>query len=223
MIEEARKQANIESIIRKALPDVNADAKPAEVQSDWYATFFNKCPLVSDEQMQSVWANILAWEANAPGSYSKRTLSIVENLDKSDGERFEQTCSFAVRIEGELSLLIFEFGAPYSERGITTQLLAHLESIGLVSYDPFAGFRRCFSKRELTAEYLGTPFRIELNKNTFGKPVQMGLVLLTESGQQVSNLFDAEPMPDFLELLSKKWSAGIGLHRIIVSSADAAQ
>lgn len=64
--EEAKKQANIEAITLKALPDVKPEAKTEGVEDDWIANFFDKCRLISDEQMQSLWARILAGEANSP-------------------------------------------------------------------------------------------------------------------------------------------------------------
>jgi hypothetical protein len=64
--EEAKKQHNIEAITLKALPDIKSDSLPENVEDDWIANFFDKCRLISDEQMQSLWARILAGEANSP-------------------------------------------------------------------------------------------------------------------------------------------------------------
>ncbi|MCI0475283.1 MAG: DUF2806 domain-containing protein, partial [Anaerolineales bacterium] len=40
MIEEAKKQDNIETITRKALGDVKDDARPGEIEDDWITHFF---------------------------------------------------------------------------------------------------------------------------------------------------------------------------------------
>src|SRR4051812_35072101 len=62
--EETRKQVNMENILRGADPLLSETAKPADIESDWIANFFEKCRLVSDEQMQTIWSRILANEAN---------------------------------------------------------------------------------------------------------------------------------------------------------------
>jgi hypothetical protein len=82
--EEAKKQHNIESITLKALPDLEPDANPDQMDDDWIANFFDKCRLISDEQMQSLWARILSGEANSPGKFSKRTVNVVAGLDKPE-------------------------------------------------------------------------------------------------------------------------------------------
>jgi hypothetical protein len=92
--EEAKKQHNIEAITLKALPDVSPESRPEDVEDDWIANFFDKCRLISDEQMQSLWARILAGEANSPGKFSKRTVNLVGSLDKSDAMLFSQLCGF---------------------------------------------------------------------------------------------------------------------------------
>ena len=64
--EQANLQNNMESIIRLALPEVNEQAKPEQIENDWVINFFDKCRLISDEEMQVLWARILASEANSP-------------------------------------------------------------------------------------------------------------------------------------------------------------
>src|ERR1039458_6537682 len=104
--EEARKQHNIESITIKALPDVNPESRPEDMEDDWIANFFDKCRLISDEQMQSLWARILAGEANAPGKFSKRTVNLLGSLDKEDATLFSKVCGFTLLI-GQLVPFIY--------------------------------------------------------------------------------------------------------------------
>jgi hypothetical protein len=58
--EEGKKQKNIEDITAEALPKLNDTAKPEEIENDWLANFFEKCKLISDKEMQSLWASLLA-------------------------------------------------------------------------------------------------------------------------------------------------------------------
>lgn len=92
--EEEKKQANIENITAKALPLLEEGAEPQKVENDWITNFFEQCRIVSDEEMQQLWAKVLAGEANTPGSYSKRTVNFVASLDKQDAILFAKLCGF---------------------------------------------------------------------------------------------------------------------------------
>ncbi len=52
--QEARKQANVESITAQAASQLDASAKTENLEEDWIAHFFDKCDKVSDEDMQSL-------------------------------------------------------------------------------------------------------------------------------------------------------------------------
>ena len=65
--EEAQRQKNMEDITAKALPELNAEATPDSIENDWLVNFFDKSRIVSDNEMQVLWARVLAGEANAPG------------------------------------------------------------------------------------------------------------------------------------------------------------
>jgi hypothetical protein len=52
--EEGKKQKNIEDITGKALPQLEENSKPDEVENDWITNFFDKCRLISDDEMRDV-------------------------------------------------------------------------------------------------------------------------------------------------------------------------
>ena len=74
--EEMTKQLNMESITEKAILHLNDDANPDAMENDWITNFFDKCRTVSDDDMQELWARILAGEANNPGAFSTYERSI---------------------------------------------------------------------------------------------------------------------------------------------------
>ena len=127
--EEAKKQNNIEAITVKALPDINPEARPEDVENDWIANFFDKCRLISDEEMQSLWARILAGEASSPGKFSKRTVNLVGSLDKSDATLFSKLCGFVFMVAGPTAV-VFDFNHKiYNDVGVNFGSLSHLESV----------------------------------------------------------------------------------------------
>jgi hypothetical protein len=92
--EEAKKQSNMEAIIKNALPLLEDKSAPQNVADDWITNFFDKSRIVSDKDMQQLWSRLLAGEANAPGAFSKRTVNLLADLDKSDAELFIRLCGF---------------------------------------------------------------------------------------------------------------------------------
>ncbi len=93
--EEGKKQENIEDITEEAIPLLNENSTPENIEDDWMANFFDKCRIVSDKELKSIWSKVLAGEANTPNSFSKRTVNLLASLDKSDAELFTSLCGFS--------------------------------------------------------------------------------------------------------------------------------
>lgn len=87
--EQTRDQENIENVTRKAIPHLKENSKPADLEEDFIRLFFDKVRLISDEEMQEVWAKVLAGEANRKGSFSPTTLRIISEIDKKIASDFE--------------------------------------------------------------------------------------------------------------------------------------
>lgn len=98
---ESQKQENLESIIDQASPDIEADAKPEDVDDDFLFEWAERAGKVSDKEMQSLWARLLAGEINAPGSFRKSVLHTVSILEKEDANQFVALCRF-----------VFNYGEP---------------------------------------------------------------------------------------------------------------
>src|SRR6266851_9550362 len=126
LLEEGKKQKNMEDITQKALPELNADSKPEGLDDDWVTNFFDKCRLVSDDEMQGLWSRVLAGEANAPGTYSKRTVNFLSDLDKSDAELFTHLCGFGWMIGNVVPLIYDEQHEIYNTRDINFNSVIHL-------------------------------------------------------------------------------------------------
>ena len=132
--EEAQRQKNMEDITEKALPQLGEKATPDSVENDWLVNFFDKSRIVSDNEMQELWSRVLAGEANAPGTYSKRTVNFLSDLDKADAELFAKLCGFGWMM-GRVVPLVFDVQAEiYNKHGINFNSLSHLESIGLIQF-----------------------------------------------------------------------------------------
>jgi len=205
VVEEAKKQDNIEKITEKAIPQLEDTATPQEVEDDWITNFFDKCRIISDDQMQSLWAKVLSGEANSPGSYSKRTVNFLGSLDKADANLFTLLCGFGWFL-ADVVPLIFNVSAPiYNDNGINFNSLTHLDDIGLVSFNNISGFKRIGFPKQITIFYYGTPLNLEFQK-TDGNELETGRVLLTKTGQQLSKISGSKPVNGFVDYVIERWA-----------------
>lgn len=91
---ELRRQQNIEQVTLTAVDLIEKLESEDPVDPDWTYFFIESCQDVGDEEMQSLWAKILAGEVSRPGSFSRRTMEIVRTLDKQHAAMFTKTCEF---------------------------------------------------------------------------------------------------------------------------------
>ena len=206
-IEEAKKQQNIESITEKALLQIQETAEPGKVEDDWITNFFDKCRLISDVEMQTLWSKVLAGEANNPGQYSKRTVSLLSSLDKSDAELFRNLGSFSSSIKNSTAgcfPLVFDVtDTIYKGAGLNFYNLRHLDSIGLLSFDQ-AGFRLTGFPKKDVVRYYGRVIQIEF-PNSEENNLNIGTVLLSKAGWQLGLICGSVPCPGFVEYAIERW------------------
>ena len=104
--QEEKRYRNIASIADQALGELaGAQVHEHEPDHDWTARFFNEAQDVSSEEMQTLWAKVLAGEVERPGSTSIRTLSVLRDLDRDAAALFQKLCSLAVSIQHEGNFL----------------------------------------------------------------------------------------------------------------------
>lgn len=202
--EEARKQDNMEKITQKALPHLNESSKPEDIEDDWIANFFDKCRIVSDEEMQSLWAKVLAGEANSPGAYSKRTVNLLGSLDKTDAHLFTSLCGFGWFLGNVVPLVFDEQQAIYNDQGIHFNALTHLDSIGLVNFGAVTSFSRLKLPKRVAVLYHGTVLVLEFQQekdNSLG----IGKVLLTAAGQQLAAICGSKTVEGFQDYVVQRW------------------
>lgn len=203
--EEANRQENMEEITKKALPQLESKSDPSMMDDDWVTNFFDKSRIVSDTEMQYLWAQVLAGESNKPGTYSKRTVSFLGDLDKRDAELFLALCGFGWAV-GRFTPLIFDAQATiYNEKGINFETLTHLDSIGLIQFDSPLGFERQGLPKAFTVSYCGQPLSLTMENEKDNK-LPIGNVLLTQVGTELALVCKAPGVDGFVDYVKEKWS-----------------
>ncbi len=108
--------------------------KPAENQKydfDWFMRFYDIVGNVSEEEMQILWAKILAGEVHQKGTYSLQLLDILKNFTQKQSELFNKVSTHCF-ISGSNAFI------PNDEEylkfvGITYQDILDLDGFGLMN------------------------------------------------------------------------------------------
>ena len=201
--EEASKQNNIESITEKAIPQLTESSTPQNIEDDWITNFFDKCRIVSDEEMQILWAKVLSGESNSPGGYSKRTVNTLGSIDKSDANLFTSICSYLCYAAETMLFIYDEEAEIYTSHGITYSNLSHLDDIGLISFNPVTGFAINVTSKVASMKYHDTNIRLEFPSTKF--KFAIGKVILTKVGRELAHICDSPTIPGFLDYLLQKF------------------
>jgi Protein of unknown function (DUF2806) len=221
ILEEGKKQRNIESITSKALSQVQDTSTPQNMEDDWILNFFDKCRLISDEEMQVLWSKILSGEANSPGTFSKRTISFLSSMDKSDALLFQSLCNFGLHfIPDDIVPLVFDTQSPvYMNHGIDFVSLKHLDEIGLISFDTFGSYKRMHVPQKILADYFGRQITIQF-ENQMENELNVGHVMLSKAGQELVRICGAHSITDFLDYALEQLKFNRSLSRILEVRAD---
>ena len=220
--EEAQHQKNMEDITEKATHQLNEDADPHAIDNDWIANFFDISRLISDDEMQNIWANILASKANNPGGCSIRTLNALKSIDKKEAEYFTKLCHFIVTIEKEDSyfdfvpMILHQNDEIYSRHGINRSILNHIQNdLGLIQLNnqllnTFENYNILAEPIEsLSITYHGKKLKLKVPKGEYryrdGKArVNLGIAKLTKVGFELCQICETEPINGFFEYVQTK-------------------
>jgi hypothetical protein len=212
VLEEEKNQENVEAITAKAIPHLSEQAQPGNLDEDFVRYFFDKAKLVSNEDMQEVWAKILAGEANTAGSFSRKTIDIVGQMGKQDADLFIRLCH-SVWIIGDRCLMMAmdqKRVRDDDDYSMSFTDLVHIESMGLIRYDPTGGYSRNGFPRKFPVKYARCDITLEFETENDDYSTSVGPAILTAAGIELSSLvIGIESVVSFESQLRRWIDAGI--------------
>ena len=138
VFQEISRQENIENIIKIAAHSLPATVSEDPVDKDWISRFFDECKDVSNEDLQKVWARILAKEVASPGSCSRKTLSILKDLSAKDADLFNRICNLLWLTNDDIFIPYrddLSFNVQFEKYRMDYDSLLHLNSLGLIHFN----------------------------------------------------------------------------------------
>lgn len=204
--EEAKKQENIEKITQVALNNLNADAKPERIHDDWVSYFFDRAKLTSDQEMQTLWAKILAGEASRAGTFCRRTLDAVALLEKEDAQLFTNLCAFGVINSETIYPIIYNYDAKiYKDAGFNFSSFIHLMDIGLIQFDTLSAFA-VFNRPEFVEfNYFEEKYLLKPNANL--ENIAISNAIFSRTGLELFAICSAKKNDKFLSYLKDRYKS----------------
>lgn len=159
--QERKRLANIKKVVSEAAKMLSdkeiADHEP---DPDWTARFFNCAQDVSSEDMQKIWAKILAGEVERPGKTSLRAMDTLRNMTRKDAELFEKIASFIIGREFIFYDDIYTYMKHYE--AIDFDNILHLTDCGLINAQ---NLKREINCNTSVFKYLDNALMITRNDN----------------------------------------------------------
>jgi len=184
---------------------------------DWFVRFYEAVGNISNEEMQDLWAKILAGELNEPFSFSLRTIDVLKNLGKKDAELFEKICSHSIHSGNNNFIPNYHEYLEYC--GIQYLDIMKLSEQGLLYNDPFLVLPISTSKKSQII-CLNNELGImqEITDDTV-KKFEIKQFPFTTVGSEIAALKKIITSDDdflfFAKQLNKKKNKDIAVHRII--------
>ena len=201
--QEVRKQENLERTIEEAMPLLEPNAAPEDVDDDWINEWVERASMISETTLQSLWARILAGEANSRGSFRKSVLHTVSMLEKEDVISFGNLCRFVVTIGAPIPLVHDPNDEIYTKNGISFTSIQLLIEAGLISHH-VVGIVRQGVPEAFEISYGNEILQVKLRKGA--SKIGIGHVNFTTVGLQLFSLSDVQTIPEFPQYISDKYA-----------------
>lgn len=192
---QIQKQHNIESVIGKtALELEGKDANIAdEVDKDWLNRYFNIVEDISDEDMQNLWAKILAGEILKPKTNSLRLLNFLKNTSRDEFNTILKIMPFIT--DG----VVFQEIETLKKYDISYGLLLKFDELGILNSDGFTNTD--FELQSKQEEHLLQTDNFELilmNNSLETVRIRLPVFSVTGIGLDLLRLSNASVNIDFL-------------------------
>lgn len=197
---------NALAIGKEAFEMVGPEDFPAEdLDDEWQDRFWDDAKRKYSDDARSTYARILAGELRQPGSISKLSLSVLDNLDEETARIFQRYCTLAARF-GPITALIHEpttmdcMDNALAEFGITYVDIGRLAEYDLVR-DTTSGMRsagyflRTTASGRIAEAYFTISSVAYALEAVSGKEYEaLGVVMATSAGNEIARI--VEPSKD---------------------------
>ena len=206
-----KNQGTIANIARENARVGTDFSEESKMDQEWLDRFMESAAFVSSPEMQLVWGKILANEFEVPGSTPLNMTRILSEFTHRYAEAFRKLCSMRallVIMKDGSCQAEWKYIIPFKENdefmrplGISFNLLAELETLGVIKFDTIAGFvSRGIEDQHLLLYVDGRT--IETTSHS-GRDFPIGNVIFTEAGHRLSQITESTHLEGYFEAVKK--------------------
>jgi len=178
-----------------------------EFDFDWFLRFFEAAGNVSNEDMQFLWARILAGEVKTPNSFSIRTLETLRNMTQNDAFVFNKMAQFVLFNEHGIKFL-YRNDYHYSKKcninvnelyGISDKELNILDECGILrpwSSDTIVNFNE--NNYFLFNKNIAIKFQVPENSNSSNDTPLHSHLEITKIGEELISIIDIQSNDNYI-------------------------
>lgn len=213
--EGVRKSQNRESFVEKAkeMTLSNAERQSTEgmkkPDEDWLNRLYGIVEDISDENMQTLWARILAGEIKKPKSYSYRTLEVLRNIAPDEAKRFVE-CTKYLSFRDQMLC--------NDDYGLNLQDQLMLTDAGLISAESLTNTVTISAGGRVTFGLSRNHVMVVQNNLNEEKKIDFSIKKLTKVGMEVLNLISGDNYLETADYIAKKLKekglTSIRLHKV---------
>jgi len=163
---EMRRQANIEAVAAMAFAVAGDDeivGTPMDLGDDWLTRLVAHAQDVSNPVMQTVWGEALAYETNAPGSFSLRTLDALAGMTGEDWGTWKRAAHISFPTG---YLLKLGHRHEFEEFGVSAADIGRLQALDLVQETDDLSITFYAPSKGLTFDFIGANLVVRHPSNT---------------------------------------------------------
>lgn len=220
-----REQLNLDIIAEKAAESLTeSETRPLggnaqledQVSDDWLNVFEKEAAQKSTEEMQEMFAKVLAGEVSRPSTYSIRTVRLLGSMDQQTANLFKRFCSMCITLRVQDHILdsrVPSLGTNAASNGLQKfglnfDSLNSLQEFGLIitDYNSWMNYAPSFGS---PTQPVALPFEFDnelwglVKMDGFhGEEFKVNGVGLTRSGKELMQVVSVEAETRFAEELA---------------------
>lgn len=176
----------------------NSGSKDKKFNFDWFIRFYEAVGDIGDEEMQDIWAKILADEVRCPGNYSLRTIETLKNLTATEAKVFQKISKYA--LYSNKHLYIPNEKDFLDSQNIPFEDLMKLEDCGLLRMQPFLTITSSLVKGISNCLLANTKKYVVIASNSSGiqQKIELHIYSFTEAGKELYKVANTDPDKKFI-------------------------
>lgn len=202
--ERLKENINIAKVLVKAeeiLSTEDNTSSPDDIDADWLAKWKDAAKNISNEDVQLIWAKILAGEIVNPGYYSLRTIDFIRNISHREAVKIERLMPFVFK-EGFI-YKGYQTGGDYEiNNWLDFTFLNEMEELGLVR-GVVGSFTYNFTNLKKGTHALCNDKAVIIISDESDDVTGIPSILVTKLGVELSNIVSASANIDYLNCFAE--------------------